>query len=535
MVVLSARGLCRAAKAIAWATAVSGAPASADEKFDIAAYDVVGNTLLDQATIERAVYGGLGPGQTAADVEKSRATLEAAYRARGYESVSVDLPPQREIDGIVTIKVTEARLGTVKVTGSRYSSDTRLRRQLPSLAAGEVPDLKAAQREIADVNRLADRQVTPLIKPGKVPGTIDIELKVRDKFPLHARVELNNDHNPNTDPLRLVGTIRYADLWHLGHSVSFTYIVAPQNRANAEVYSGSYLAPIWGSQWSLLLFGYKSNSTVPSLGGTSVLGNGYDIGLRAIRQIGGGAGWQQSISFGADYKNFNELIRLGTTTLEAPIRYVPATFSYSVSHSNDRATASLTTAVTAGIRRIGTPDAIFAPGSTTNIIGGFASRRFGALGNFVHFNAEAEYRRNLGSDIVADVRLAGQLADQPLVSSEQFVSGGLGTVRGYLQSEAVGDDGGFGSIELRSPSATFLGSFVDDWRLFVFADGAYARIRQPQTGQTDSYTLLSVGAGTRFQFFRYVSGEAVFGHVLRGATTSREGDNRATFRVKAEF
>ena len=517
------------------AGSVGAAPVVAQDVFEIAAYDIVGNTLLDQSTIEKAVYDGLGPGRTAADVEKARAALETAYRMRGFESVSVDLPPQRPTDGIVTIKVTESKLGTLTIVGARYASEKRIRGQLPSLVEGQIPDLKAAQREIADVNRLPDRQVTPLVKAGKVPGTIDLELKVRDTLPLHASVELNNDHNPNTDPLRLIGTISYANLWQLGHNISFTYIVAPQNRANAEVFSGSYLAPIWDSSWSVLLFGYKSNSNVPSLGGTSVLGNGYDIGLRAIRQFGGSGGWQQSITFGADYKSFNELVKLGSTTLEAPIDYVPATFSYSASHATDSATTSVTTAATVGIRRIGSPDAIFAAGSDTAIVGGFASRRFGALGNFVHFNIEAEHRRNLGSDIVLDVRVAGQVADQPLVSSEQFVSGGLGTVRGYLQSEAVGDDGAFGSIELRSPSATFLGNFVDDWRVFAFADGAYARIRQPQTGQTGSYTLLSIGIGTRFQLLRYLTGDAVFGHVLRTATSSRDGDNRATFRVKAAF
>ena len=42
-------------------------------------------------------------------------------------------------------------------------------------------------------------------------------------------------------------------------------------------------------------------------------------------------------------------------------------------------------------------------------------------------------------------KMQGQVADGPLVSSEQFSIGGLDTVRGYLESEALGDNGVVGN------------------------------------------------------------------------------------------
>ncbi len=48
-------------------------------------------------------------------------------------------------------------------------------------------------------------------------------------------------------------------------------------------------------------------------------------------------------------------------------------------------------------------------------------------------------------------KLQGQLSDGPLVSSEEFSVGGADTVRGYLESEVVADNGIAGTLEVRSP------------------------------------------------------------------------------------
>src|SRR5215472_13189539 len=99
----------RAALAVAWAlvglltargSAAADAPA-APRPLDIEAYDVDGNTLLDQISVETAVYPYLGPDKTAADVERARSALEAFYHAHGFDSVVVEIPQQDVSDHIV--------------------------------------------------------------------------------------------------------------------------------------------------------------------------------------------------------------------------------------------------------------------------------------------------------------------------------------------------------------------------------------------------------------------------------------------------
>ncbi len=505
---------------------------AAPDKFEIAAFDVAGVSRLDTATVEDAVYPFAGPGRTATDVEGARRALEDAYKAHGYESVLVEIPPQPNasfVAGIVQLKVTEAAIGRLRVTGSKYHALTVVEAQVPALKEGAVPDFKAAQVQLAAANRFPDREITPSVKAGKVPGTIDVDLRVKDSLPLHASIEINNDHSSATVPLRVAGSVRYTNLWQAGHTITASYLVAPEDRKQSEVISGSYLAPIIGSRWSLLAYGYKSNSNVAALGGTQVLGNGYAIGTRAIFRLPGTT--ERSLTFGFDYKDFKENILVPTGDpaqppglIQTPIAYVPLVVSYGTQFVTENSAGNVSVGVTAGLRGFG---------SSTTIV---QAKRFNAIGNFVHLNVEGDYTRALGGDYSAFGKISAQLADSPLVTNEQFGVGGHSTVRGYFQSEAVGDDGITGSAELRSASfAGKLGSFVDELRFFVFADGGFVRVRSPLPDQKDQFTLVSVGGGTRFQLLKYLKGNVAFGLALLDGSATKAGDGQLTFSVKTEF
>ena len=88
------------------------------------------------------------------------------------------------------------------------------------------------------LNQLADRKVTPSLRTGLVPGTVDIDLEVQDTFPLHGSVELNNRYSPDTTQLRVNGAISYNNLWQSGDSAGFSFKLAPERLADAKVFSG---------------------------------------------------------------------------------------------------------------------------------------------------------------------------------------------------------------------------------------------------------------------------------------------------------
>ena len=57
-------------------------------------YRVTGAHRLPEVEVQEAVYPFLGPGRTERDVEQACAALEKAYYEKGFQTVSVEIPPQ---------------------------------------------------------------------------------------------------------------------------------------------------------------------------------------------------------------------------------------------------------------------------------------------------------------------------------------------------------------------------------------------------------------------------------------------------------
>ena len=518
---------CVAASPSLAAASPQGSPAPASppaRTFDVEAYDVDGSKLLPTVEVETAVYPFLGPGRTAQDIEGARAALEKVYRDRGYQSVVVELPAQTVADNIVRLHVIEAPVGRLRVTGSRYYSPDAIKREASAFQEGKVPDIAQAQKQITELNRLPDRRVSPLLRAGVVPGTVDVDLKVNDTLPLHASVELNNDHNQFTTPLRVSASIHYDNLWQLGQSATFTYVVAPENRANSEVFAGSYLAPLINTPVSLLVFGYHSNSNVATIGGVNVLGKGYSVGFRAVDQLPRLGDWSETVSAGFDYKDISQNIEIGATSTFAPVGYWPLDLSYNLQRQDPRLSTKVALSLTAGVRGLGS--------NTSD----FEYARFPARPNFIHLDLDLTQTETLGHGVIASQHLSGQVADGPLVSGEQFSAGGLTSVRGYLQAEAVGDEGVTGNLELISPTlAPRWAGVFDDLRLYMFGDGGGVWVLQPAAQQAKFFSLASAGVGLRLELLRHITGEVALAVPFITDAATHADRPRATFTLKSDF
>lgn len=507
-----------------------------DPKFDIQAFDVDGNTLLNNTAIESAVYPFMGPDRGRDDVAGARDALEKAYRAQGYPTVVVEVPQQDARTGVVKLHVVEIPVGRLRVVGSRYNLPSRIREQMPSLAEGKVPNFARAQAELAEANRLPEMQVTPLERKGRAPGTVDVDLKVKDSLPLHASVALNNDHAQNTSQLRTIAAASYGDLWQLGHTISGTAILAPERLKDSEVFSGSYSAPIWNTPWTILLSGYTSNSDVSALSGTGVLGKGFTVSLAGLLQLPQLDDFTQTASFGIDFKHSLQSIVLGNSSTDASIDYLPLNGSYTISRTTQIDTASATAQLTLGLRGLGSG------------VAQFLNNRAFASANFAKLNLDFLYLRNLPWDLQLSAHLTGQLTDQPLLANEEFSAGGLNSLRGYLQSESLGDEGFSADVELISPSVApffidhagqdikdLMTGALDDWRFYIFSDSAAAWVLDRLPDQRSVFPLMSIGAGSRMSFLSHFTGNVVMGMPMRNGTATKAWHPSIQFSATTEF
>jgi hemolysin activation/secretion protein len=498
--------------------------------FYIQEYRVKGATKISSLEVEEAVYPYLGPGRTADDVEQARLALEKSFHDKGYQTVSVLIPQQDPRYGVISLEVVEGTVGRLTVNNSKWFLPSKIRAASPSMAEGGVPNMNDVQREILALNRLADRRVTPELKPGSTPGTFDIDLNVEDKFPLHGSVELNNRYSPNTSELRLNAAISYSNLFQLGHTLGFNGQVAPLNSDDALVYSGYYLARV-SDNLSLLFSATRQDSDVSTLGGGSVLGRGDILSLRALFDMPSGEGFFQSFSVGIDRKDFTEDLNVGAAVISAPIEYYPISANYGATWLHGKtAFTEANASLTYGLRGVGSDQSAY------NL------KRFGSNGSFVVLKTDVSHTRDLKNGSQLFGKIQAQLSDKPLINTEQFSGGGLATARGYLEGTALGDNAIFATAEYRTPS--ILGQAdatdqentkADEWRFHAFIDAGALSIYDPLPGQDRNTYLLSSGIGTRLRYREIFNSSLDLAVPLNAVPPVKQGDIRVTFRGWMDF
>ncbi|WP_218033029.1 ShlB/FhaC/HecB family hemolysin secretion/activation protein [Brevifollis gellanilyticus] len=489
----------------------------------ITEYRVLGAKKLDRRSVEKAVYPFLGPERTPEDVDAARAALEKAYKDAGYSTVSVLIPQQKVKKGVVLLQVSEITVGRLRVHGSRYHDIERLKQKAPSMAEGVVPNFNDVNRDIIALNKHAGLRVTPSLRAGVIPGTVDIDLSVEDELPLKGSLEVNNRYNANTTPWRVSGSLSYSNLWQLGHTIGGSFQIAPERLEDARVYSAYYLAPLTGP-WSLLLQGTKQDSDVSTLGGAAVVGRGEIIGLRLRATLPEKDGLYHSISFGLDRKSFEQDLIVAGQAISSPVTYYPLSLDYSATWLEKTHSTDLSASVVLQIPRFGTESEQF------------NTSRFNANDGFSYFRGDLSHTHDLPGGLEAFAKIQGQLSSGPLINNEQLAGGGLTTVRGYLESTSLGDNGAFATLELRSPSLLKSGDEgKSEWRFHIFADAGYLNIDSPLPEQDANFTLASVGAGTRFRILNHLSGSLDAGLPLIQQGVTDVGELLISVRFMADF
>jgi len=478
----------------AWSQSPSPPPNPA---FDILEFRIQGNSVLSQREIERAVMPFLGPQRHFSDVEGARKALEDAYQKAGYQTVFVDIPEQRISGGVIRLHVLEGKVGQVTVTGTRYYELGQIRSAVPELETGSVPQFSQMQRELTQLNKLPDRQVAPILTPGKVPGTVDVNLSVKDQLPLHGDIEDDNYASPFTTADRANVSLHYDNLWQLQHSVALSYQIAPEKPSETNVLYGTYLWRFANSDDVLSLYGIRSNSDVAVVGSATILGNAKIAGARWIDPLGSGISeslsYFHSFTFGIDRKDFAQTNISALTadlTVLPEITYYPLSANYAATFVHPRSTEQFSFGL------LTAPRGLFG-----NTDAKFQSRRVLGEASFMVWKWDTSLDQMLTQHWSLYAHLAGQWTPDPLIPNEQFITGGAGSVRGYRESEISGDRGANATLEMRwythaRASSATAGESV---YLCVFADGAQVYLVEPAGPQISEISIASMGLGLHGQ------------------------------------
>jgi hemolysin activation/secretion protein len=496
--------------------------------FSIYEYTVDGNSLLSGLSIENAVSAFMGEGKTLRDVEGARAALERAYHDVGYMTVVVSIPEQSVDAGAVALHVVEASIDRLKVKGAEYALSSKIKSRLPELAEGKVPNFNTVQADLTALNRGADVKVTPILRAGKEPGTVEVQLDVVDQLPLHGSLEYSNRQTPNTTAQRLSASLRYDNLWQRGHSFGLTLQTAPERPSDARVLAGTYVLPVDSTGDSLTLYAVHSRSQFASLSGApglGLLGNTDTLGTRLSPLLASTADYAQTFSVGLDYKNVKQtLVLQGGGGSDSPISYVPLVATYTGNLFGQNRSTTLDVTATSGLR-----------GFFGNNDAEFNAKRSGASASFLALRTGLQHTESFSRWALYG-KLDMQMSSGPLVPTEQFLAGGAESVRGYLEGEQAGDSGMRATVELRTPQFN-LGGQDSAWRLsgLAFLDAARLSIRQPVAPQPEVQRLRGTGFGLRFVAPRGLTVEVDAARALLDGDITRAGEKRVHARTLWAF
>ncbi len=522
--------------------------------FPVTEIRVEGNTILTAEEIDQALAKYKGEDVTAGELEQARVALEKIYRDRGYPTVLVSLPEQSVESGMVRYHVVESRLAEVTVTGNEHYSTANILSRLPSFRAGTLMYEPTIVKELDAANGNPDRKVAPVLKPGKKPGTVDVELKVKDRLPLHAKLTGDNRGPLTTPSKRILAEVQYANLFDKDHILTLQTSQTPDDWGAVQSYGFSYVAPIrWPDHNLSVYFSIvESNSvlaagTLPvAPGDIAVAGNAKVAGLRYSFPIASDPKATHLLSLGADYKRLEKTTavfpgNLGTAVVLSPIQYTPLSIGYNGFRTDalglTKAFATAKGYVAGMIPGGKKEDFAGDPNDPVNKPG----NRVGATGNFAVVQAGVERDHALPEDFRVLAHVDGQWASEPLVPAEQYFAGGFDTVRGYVQNESLGDHAFRAKLEVTTPALPipfdrpFNPRYRLDVRAVAFWEHASLWVRNTQPGQQDVFVLEGAGAGIRAKFADRLNISLDQAIALRDATVTKKHDSFVHFLIELPF
>ena len=497
---------------------------SSDTHFLLKGVRLVGSSVLDQPAVDHAVAPFAGRSIGFGDVEEIRRRLTLLYVDRGYINSGVVVPNQTIADGVLTLQAVEGRLTGIEVTGNRHYRSSYLvdRLQRGVSVPFNVNDLGRQQQILLQDPLL--RRLNLSIQPGLRPGEARVLGDVLEASPYSLNVQVANSQSPTVGEVRgqlqgMVATARGVGPRLLGQSGR-----PPGTNPGAVGYS----LPI-ASDDTRLSLRYDINDALviaQSVGPLNITSRYQSIALGLSRPFYRSA--EQALVMGLSL----EWRRDQTFLLGQP-------FSFTAGSDNGRTNVTVLRFYQDWLDR--NAERVLAARSTFS----FGIDALGATvtstpptGRFFDWLGQAQYVRRVFGNWEVLVRGVLQLSNDPLFPVEQFVLGGISTVRGYREYLTATDNAAVGTVELRVPVGRIplplLSNAVDAGvvQLAPFYDNGIGW----NTGRATplNFDLSSIGIGLRWLIGSGTAAELYYGHALHRARLGNSlQDKGVSFRIVA--
>ena len=505
----------------------TGTPLSQGPRFVLRDVSIVGNTVLDEASIRGVLAPYLGKPVTTGDLEEIRRQFTLLYINRGYINSGAIIPDQNVVSGVVTFRFVEGRVTDIEVSGTDHFDPEYFRSRL---TRGIEPPLNVdnlgREQQILLQDPLVKRLNLELL-PGLEAGEARLHADVLEGSRYSLNAQIADDQVPT------VGAVRGQLQGSIGNILGFGDILSAQYGRSEGLNDGyvGYSVPI-ASDDTRVSVRYDKNGVVvvtPELSGLNVTSTFSGVGVGLSRPI---------------YRTPEEAFTLGVTLerreQQSFLLGMPFPFTPGAEPNGKTVVTPLRLSLDWLDRDA---EHAFAARSTFS----FGLQTLGATvaspptfgtptGKYFFWLGQAQYVRRIFEDWEILVRSDLQLANRPLLQMEQIAFGGLGSVRGYRTYLTVTDDGFLASGELRIPVGRLRLPYLADSdvagtvQIVPFYD--YARGWNVDRPTPYPQQISGVGAGVRWYIGSGLTAEFYYGKALRHVPVGNSIEDRGIyFRV----
>lgn len=485
---------------------LAGTAAAETLRFDISRFELTGDTeLVPAPELQAAVQPYTGPAREFADVQAALDALQALFQARGLGTVRIDLPEQALDQGVVRLRVVAQRIGRVTVEGAVRSREDQVRRSVPGLREGEVPNLREVSASLRQANENPARKLSLHLQGGSADDGIDATLRVADENPWKLGATLDNSGSAASGRTHVSLSVQHADLWGLDHVGSLQYTTSLEHPRQVSVYGAGYRVPLPALGDALDFFASYSDvdSGTVSAGAfdLAISGKGRTLGMRWQHPLARDGAWDARLSAGLDRKAYVNGIGWQGFQLGQDVTVRPLSLAFAATRSEDGQEWSLDAAL---LRNL--------PGGANGGTADLQQARSGANPRFTLLRASASLVGGLPDGWQWRAAVNGQYTRDALIPGEQFGAGGQASVRGFAERALANDHGAQFNAELYSPGLC-TGEGAPSCRLLWFYDAAYAARNHALAGEPTHAAIGATGLGWRLQWGRDISAQLDWGRV----------------------
>jgi len=503
-----------------------GAPRLGDGGVKFQLKDIIfeENLIFSPEQLREVVASYIGQNIEVGRLSEIADKITAFYKRAGYFLTRAYIPPQTIKDGKVLIKVREGRLGDIIIKGNQRYSRELIRNTLKIIrgeGAIRTDDVERALMLLMDYPGLT---VKATFKPGSLPATSDIVLEVQeDKF-YKFTVDFDNFGS------------RYVSQNRVGMQFDFFNLIGKGDLFTARGVLGTKGPDdlLYGRAELVLPLGYTGTRL-----GLYFTANQYELGEELEYMKAGGDSKTGGIYLSHPFirsRNVNWFVQGGFDVSNSAQTLLDQEVGRDRVRKAYLGTTLQWVDVLDGYNTIN----LKLSQSFAKIFGGLDQGdpntiRTGTDIIFTKLEGDLFRIQRLPANFSLLISATGQYTAYRLPSSEQFHLGGMGTVRGYAQSERSGDSGVAATAELRIPLLGLedlrwfgKGKRVGDTvQLAAFYD--YGKIwisNAQQYGEQalDGLDMQGAGAGIRFTYSPYVRFKVDWAKSIGGVNPIRQAD-----------